>query len=166
VFGSGRRLRREGVTCHLRENGPIGYELELFGQEPRAQVETLMNSGLGWAWNSGTREWTELTRISLSAILADLPSGALIVGLEGDMPRQVTDEMMKGWVRRFCLAESVPLAIAISVTPGRQIIFVQQHASATVTALLESLHLDRNVALRSAYPRLGQASLESIAERL
>ena len=166
VFGSGQRLRRTAVTCHLRENGPIGYELQLFGDLPRAQVETLMDSGFSWVWKSGTREWTELTRISLSAILADLPGGALIVGIDGEAPTAVTDDMVKAWLQRFCRADPVPLAIAISVTPGRQIVFVQQHASAAVSTLLDALHVDRKAALRSAYPRLGPASLESIAGRL
>jgi hypothetical protein len=43
---------------------------------------------------------------------------------------------------------------------------VQQHASAAVSTLLDALHVDRKAALRSAYPRLGPASLESIAGRL
>ena len=166
VFGSGQRARRVAVRCHLRENGPIGYELELFDELPRAQAETLMNSGLSWAWKSGTREWTHLTRVSLSAILADLAAGALIVGVEDELPTQVSDGMVKAWMRRFCRAEPVPLAIAMSVTPGREIVFVQQHPSATVSALLDALHLDRNAARRSAYARLGPASLESLADRL
>ena len=166
VFGTGQRARRGTVTCYLRENGPIGYQLELFGTVPRATVETLTNSGLSWAWKSGAREWTHLTPVSLSALLADLPGGALIIGLEGEVPTQVTSHIVKAWVRRFCRAEPVPLAIAISVTPSPQIVFVQQHASATVNALLAALHLDRDAALRSAYHRLGAASLESVAERL
>ena len=132
----------------------------------RALAETLMNSELSWAWKSGTREWTHLTRISLSALLADLAGGALVVGVEGELPTQLTDGMVKDWVRRFCRAEPVPLAIAISVTLDRQIVFVQQHASTTVNALLNALHVDRNLVQRSAYARLGPATLESVAERL
>jgi hypothetical protein len=138
----------------------------MFGEMARVQAETLMDSGFSWVWKSATREWTELTRISLSAILGDLAGGALIVGLAGELPTQVTDEMMKDWMRRFCRAEPVPVTMVFSVTPDRQIVFVQQHASEQVTALLDAFHLDRNAAQRSAYPRLGQASLESIAERL
>jgi hypothetical protein len=43
---------------------------------------------------------------------------------------------------------------------------VQQHASDAVNGLLDTLRLDRRAAARSAYARLGPASLESLAERL
>jgi hypothetical protein len=171
-----RSPRRAPVTCYLRENGPLAYQLDLFGDTPRDAAETLLSSGLAWAWTSGTREWTHLTRISLSAFLADLPGGALLVAVEGELPTHLTGDVVKDWVRRFCRIEPVPLAVAISATPapdpkrrnspGQQLVFVQQHASAPVNALLDALHLDRRAAARSAYARLGPSSLESIAERL
>lgn len=166
LFRSGPRAGRAAVTCHLRENGPIGYELQLFGESPRAQAETLIDSGLSWAWTSGEREWTHLTPVSLSALLADLPGGALILGVEGELPTLITNDMVKAWVRRFCRAESVPLAVAVSIAAGRHIVFVQQHAPATVAALLDALHVDRVGAVQSPYVSLGPASLESVAARL
>jgi hypothetical protein len=165
LFGSGRR-RRPPVTCFIRENGPIAYQVDLFGGSPRESADTLLNAGLSWAWRSGAREWTHLTRISLSAFLGDLPGGALIVGVDGDLPTHLTDAAVKDWVRRFCRAEPTPLAIAASASSGRQILFVQQHASDAVNGLLDTLRLDRRAAARSAYARLGPASLESLAERL
>jgi hypothetical protein len=60
----------------------------------------------------------------------------------------------------------VPLAIVIAGSPDRQMMFVQQHAAAPVSALMQSLEVDRKSAIRSAYARLSPASLEAMAERL
>ena len=152
--------------CYFRENGPVGYELPLFGESPRHEAETLMECGLWWAWKSGTRDWTRLDRISVHALLADLPAGLLLLGFDEDVPDRLTDGVAKARLRQFCRAVPVPLATAIAVTPGRRVLFVQEHASATVTALLRALRLDRHGALRTAYAALGPLSLESIADRL
>ena len=153
-------------TCYLRENGPIAYALDLFGASPREQADAMLSSELSWAWKSTTREWTQLTRISLSAFLADVPTGALLVGVEGELPTELSDAGVKEWIRRFSRIQPVPLAAVISVTPGQQLLFVQQHASDAVNALLETWGLDKGAAVRKSYPRLGPSTLESIGDRL
>jgi hypothetical protein len=157
---------RAVFTCYLRENGPIGYELDLFASAPRERADAMMSSELAWAWKSGPREWTHLTRISMSAFLADLPSGVLLVAAEGDLPTDVNDREVAEWIRRFSRLQPVSLAAVISVTPGRQLLFVQQHASDAVNRLLDDWGLDKGAAARKSYARLGPASLESISEKL
>ena len=153
-------------TCYLRENGPIAYELDLFGGSPRDRADAMMSGELFWAWKSGAREWTHLTRISLSAFLADLPAGVLLVATEADLPTEVSDEVVAEWIRGFCRIQDVPLVALISVTADRQVLFVQQHASDPVNRLLDAWGLDKGAAERKSYARLGPASLESIADRL
>ena len=152
--------------CYLRENGPIAYELDLFDASPRDRAEAMISSELSWAWKSGTRDWTHLTRISLSAFLADVASGALLVGVEGELPTDVTDAAVKDWIRRFSRTEPTLLAAVISTGSNQQLLFVQQHASDAVNALLDAWGLDKGAAARKAYPRLGPASLEAVSDRL
>lgn len=166
LFGSGRTKRRATVVCYLRENGPIAYELDLFDASPRERADAMFSSGLSWAWTSGQREWTHLTRISLSAFLADVPAGALVIGAEGELPTDVTDPTVKEWIRRFSRIQPGPLAAVINVAPGQQLLFVQQHASDAVNDLLDTWGLDKGAAVRKAYPRLGSSTLESVADRL
>ena len=162
----GPRRARSVFTCYLRENGPIAYELDLFGADPRERADAMMAGGLSWAWKSGTREWTHLTRISLSAFLADLPAGVLLIATAGELPTEISDSGVAGWIRRFARVQDVPLAAVIQVTPDRQLLFVQQHATETVNRLLDDWGLDKGAAARKSYARLGPASLESIADRL
>lgn len=164
--GPGRPRRKTTFTCYLRENGPIAYELDLFEAAPRERADAMMSSELAWAWKSGTREWTHLTRISLSAFLLDVPAGAVVIAVEGELPTDVSDPLVKDWVRRFNRVQPTPLAAVISVNGDRQLLFVQQHATDAVNALLEAWGLDKGAAARKAYPRLGPAALESVAERL
>lgn len=165
LFGSGRSKRPAGVVCYLRENGPIAYEFDLFESSPRDRADVMISSELSWAWKSGTRDWTHLTRISLSAFLADVAAGAMLVGVEGELPTDLTDSLVKDWIRRFSRTEPTSLAAVISVT-SQQLLFVQQHASDAVNALLDAWGLDKGAASRKAYPRLGPASLEALADRL
>lgn len=58
------------------------------------------------------------------------------------------------------------MVAVISVTPGRQILFVQQHATDPVNRLLDAWGLDKGAAARKTYARLGPASLESLGETL
>jgi hypothetical protein len=162
----GPRRRRSVFTCYLRENGPIAYELDLFGAEPRDRADAMMAGELSWAWKSGTREWTHLTRISLSAFLADLPAGVLLVATDAELPTEVSDAGVAEWIRRFARLQDVPLAAVIHVTPDRQLVFVQQHATESVNRLLDEWGLDKGAAARKSYARLGPASLESIADKL
>jgi hypothetical protein len=160
------RRPRVVFTCYLRENGPIAYELDLFGADPRERADAMMAGGLSWAWKSGVREWTHLTRISLSAFLADLPAGVLLIATDGDLPTELSDSGVARWIRRFARIQDVPLAAVIHVTPDRQLLFVQQHATETVNRLLDDWGLDKGAAARKSYARLGPASLESVADRL
>jgi hypothetical protein len=164
-FGPGR-TRRVPFTCYLRENGPIAYEVDLFDAAPRDRADAMMSADLAWAWKSGSREWTHLTRISLSAFLSDVPTGVIVVAAEGDLPTDVNDGLVKDWIRRFNRVQPVPLAAVISVAGSQQLLFVQQHASDAVNDLLDAWGLDKGAAVRKAYPRLGAASLESLGDRL
>lgn len=161
-----RRRTQSAFTCYLRENGPIAYELDLLGAEPRERAEAMMAGELSWAWKSGTREWTHLTRISLSAFLADLRAGVLLVASDAELPRELSDAGIAEWMRRFARLQDVPLAAVIQVMPDRQLLFVQQHAREPVNRLLGDWGLDKGAAVRMSYVRLGPASLESIADGL
>jgi len=157
---------RRPVACYLRENGPIAYELDLFSAAPRERADAMMESELSWAWKGATREWTHLTRISLSAFLADVPSGVLLIAADGELPTDVGDEIVAGWIHRFCRLHPVPLAAVIRVAGDRQLLFVQQHATDPVNRLLDDWGLDKGAAARKSYARLGDLSLESAADRL
>ena len=165
LFG-GNRARRSVFTCYLRENGPIAYGLDLFTTAPRDRADAMMSSPLAWAWKSGAREWTHLTRISLSAFLGDVPSGALLVATNGELPTDLTDATVGDWIRRFARVQPVPLEAVISAGADRQLLFVQQHATEAVNELLANWGLDKGAAERKSYARLGDASLESIGQRL
>ena len=105
--------------------------------------------------------------MSLSAFLADLAAGdLLLVGNETDIPVHLSDRLIKDWIRAFCRRQPSPLAAVITVARGRQLLFVQQHASEPVVRLLDAWGLDKGAAERKAYPHLGPVSLESTADRL
>ena len=165
LFG-GHRARRTATICYLRENGPIAYELDLFNTSPRERADAMMSSPLSWAWKSGSREWTELTRISLSAFLADVPSGVLLVGTDGELPMHVSDTVVADWIRHFSRLQPGPLAALINVNGGRQLLFVQQHASDAVNELLANWGIDKGSAERKSYARLGADSLEETLQKL
>ncbi|HWK08983.1 MAG TPA: hypothetical protein VNR64_02955, partial [Vicinamibacterales bacterium] len=50
---TGRR-RRTPLVCYLRENGPLAYEVPLFGDDPRAAIDAMLATGLAWYWRAGT----------------------------------------------------------------------------------------------------------------
>ena len=127
----------------------------------------MIDSELSWAWRSGARDWTHLSRVSLSAFLADLAAGSvLLLATEGETPHDVENDAVREWIRHFCRIQPSPVAAVISVAGGRQLLFVQQHASDAVNQLLEAWGLDKGSAQRQSYARLGAASLETIAEKL
>jgi hypothetical protein len=165
LFGRAR-ARRTPTICYLRENGPIAYELDLFRSSPRERLEVMIDTPLVWAWKSGSREWTELTRISLSAFLADLPSGVRLLGADGELPMHLSDAVVADWIRHFARIQPGPLAAFVTVTAERQLLFVQQHASEAVNELLANWGIDKGSAERKSYARLGPASLEATAEQL
>ena len=158
---------RRGVVCHLRENGPIAYELDLFASDPRDRADAMMDSPLSWTWRSAGRDWTHLTRVSLSAFLGDLRAdNVLLLATEGETPHDLANPAVGDWIRHFSRLQPSPLAAVISASGDRQLLFVQQHASEAVNQLLDAWGLDKGSAVRSSYARLGAASLESIGERL
>ena len=69
--------------------------------------------------------------------------------------------LVKDWIRRFCRLQSSPLAAVISVSAGRQLLFVQQHASEPINRVLDAWGLDKGAAERKAYPHLGPVALEA-----
>jgi hypothetical protein len=158
---------RRGVICHLRENGPIAYEFDLFTAEPRQRADAMMDSELSWTWRGANRDWTHLSRVSLSAFLADLAAGdVLLLATEGETPHDLGNDAVSDWIRRFCRIQPSPVAAVIALGGSRQLLFVQQHASDAVNHLLDAWGLDKGSAGRSSYARLGAASLESTADRL
>jgi hypothetical protein len=153
--------------CYLRENGPIAYELGLLSSAPRDRADVMLSSGLTWHWRTAARGWTELTRISLSAFLADLPADdLLIVGTGDDLSVEISDAVVVGWLRRFCRTDRTPVAVVVSIAGSRELLFVQQDAPASVTGLLGAWAIDKSSADRRSYARLGPAALESVASRL
>jgi hypothetical protein len=151
----------------LRENGPIAYEFDLFAAEPRERADAMIDSELSWTWRSGSRDWTHLSRVSLSAFLADMAAGSvLLLATEGETPHDLGNDAVSDWIRRFCRIQSSPVAAVISLAGGRQLLFVQQHATDAVNQLLDTWGLDKGSAQRQSYARLGTASLETIADRL
>jgi hypothetical protein len=158
---------RQALICHLRENGPIAYEFDLFGTDPRERADAMHSSDLWWSWRGRSRDWTHLTRVSLSAFLADLAAGeVLLLATEGQPPHDLGDATVSQWISRFARLEPSPVAVVISVSDGRPLLFVQQHASDAVNALLDAWNIDKGAAQRSSYARLGNFSVEAVAERL
>ena len=158
---------RRGVICHLRENGPIAYEFDLFTAEPRQRADVMMDSGLSWTWRGANRDWTHLSRVSLSAFLADLAAGEVVLlATEGETPHDLANDAVSDWIRHFCRIQPSPVAAVIALGGGRQLLFVQQHASDAVNQLLDAWGLDKGSAERSPYARLGVASLEALGDRL
>jgi hypothetical protein len=167
-----RRAAKSTPVCYLRENGPIAYAVALFDADARAHVDAMLASDLAWHWKSPARDWTELTRWSVAALLTDLgtpfESSLLIVGLEpSDAPGDVTDAAAASWMRAFASAHGGPLHVVISSPPAAEdLVFVAQHPPDTVRTLLHGWGIDRDRAERRAYARLRDHSLERVAEHL
>lgn len=180
-----RRLRRRGrarsgLVCYLRENGPIAYAVDVFGADPRGRADAMLSTGLGWYWKTSAaheraREWTELTRWSLAALLADLAverdgvkPDVLLIGIDGqDAPSEVGDARVAGWIRAFGAAAPGPLhAVVTRSSPGGDLVFVAQQPPESIRTLLQAWAIDRDRAERRAYARLRGQSLEDVARTL
>ncbi len=180
-----RRLRRRGsgrsaLVCYLRENGPIAYGADVFGGDPRGRADAMLSSGLGWYWKpstgrDGAREWTELTRWSLAALLADLAAEqdgvkphVLLIAIDGeDAPSEVADARVSGWMRGFGAAAPGPLhAVVTRPAPGGDLLFVAQQPPESIRTLLQAWAIDRDKAERRAYARLPGQSLEDVMRSL
>ena len=174
----GTRRRQAAVVCYLRENGPIAYELSLFGDAPRDNVEAMFESGLSWYWTTqqgslgAAPEWIELTRWSMAALLADIGSSdaerrTLVVGIETQDSRPDVARDIVSWSRRFATDDRSPLHAFIHQSAGRPAhVFVAQQPPETVRTLLQAWGIDRARVDRRAYPRLREQSLESLVEKL
>jgi hypothetical protein len=179
-----RNRSRVGLVCYLRENGPIAYGTEVFGQDPRERVDALLASTeITWYWKtaSGTdpraRDWTQLTRWSMGAMLADLGAEhdgvkphVLVVGVDdsgAEGPEEVTDARVASWIRAFSGAAPGPLHAVVSRPgPGGDLFFVAQQPPEVVRNLLHAWGIDRDKAQRKAYARLHGSALEDVARTL
>jgi hypothetical protein len=175
-----RRPRRPaGVACYLRENGPIAYELALFGEDARERIEAMFETGLAWYWSNMTKgdasavgEWIELTRWSMAALQRDLGglSGAVTLLLVGIEPRQSHADIgvdLAGWGREFAVESPSPLQMVIHrSSAGLELVFVAQQAPENIRTLLQAWGIDRARADRRAYARLREQSLEAIVAGL
>lgn len=172
----GTRRSQTAIVCYLRENGPIAYELAIFGENSRERVEAMFETGLSWYWSTGQSggpaEWIELTRWSMGALLADLaPSPparhVLIAGIDPQDARADLARDLAEWGRRFATDDRSPLHVLIQHVPANPAhVFVAQHPPEHVLALLQAWGIDRARATRRAYPRLRDRTLETILDKL
>jgi hypothetical protein len=172
---SGRR-DRVAVVCYLRENGPIAYGAALFASDPRERAEAMLSTGLSWYWKTTdataiTRDWTELSRWSLAALLADLAAEhngvlphVLAIAIDPlDSAAEMTDARIAAWIRAFNGAAPVPLhAVVNHPAAGGDLLFVAQQPPESIRALLHSWGIDRDKAVRRAYARLHGTALEDL----
>jgi hypothetical protein len=176
----GARRDRAAIVCYLRENGPIGYATPLFDVDPRGRAEAMLATGLAWYWKTSSppamaREWTELSRWSLAALLGDLSAerdGLLPLGLAvpldpQDSAADLTDGRVAGWAQAFNGAAPGPLHAVVSrPAPGGDLLFVAQQPPESIRALLHGWGIDRDKAVRRAYARLQGSRLEDLVRAL
>jgi hypothetical protein len=164
------RFRRQpypgGVVCYLRENGPIAYELSLFGDDPRERIEAMFETGLTWYWSTASDpDWIELTRWSMAAFVTARRSAdsLLIAGVE---PRESAGEIAHGlreWGRQFTTEDPSPLQMVVHRSrDGVDRVFVAQQTPDHMRQLLQAWNIDRAKAERRAYARLRDQSLEAL----
>jgi hypothetical protein len=175
-----RRRDRAALVCYLRENGPIAYGTELFAHEPRERAEAMLATGLAWYWKTTVsttiaRDWTELSRWSLAALLADLTAAddsvaphVLAVAVEPqESADEITDARVAGWMRGFGGAAASPLHAVVShPVPGGDLLFVAQQPPESIRELLHGWGIDRDKAARRAYARLHGTALEDVIRSL
>lgn len=176
------RLLRRGkddrapLVCYLRENGPIAYRAGLFAQDARGRAEAMLATGLAWYWKTaGTtaiaRDWTELSRWSLAALLGDLAADnphVLVIAVEPqDSADEMTDARVANWMRGFNGAAAGPLhAVVTHPVPGGALVFVAQQPPEAIRGLLHGWGIDRDKATRRAYARLTGTALEDLIRSL
>jgi hypothetical protein len=175
-----RRGRDSTLVCYLRENGPIAYASALFAREPRERAEAMLATGLAWYWKTNgaptaCRDWTELSRWSLAALLGDLAAEhdglkphVLAVAVDPqDSPDEMTDARVAGWLRAFSADAAGPLhAVVTHPAPGGNLVFVAQQPPESIRGLLQAWGIDRDKASRRAYARLHGAALEDVIRLL
>jgi len=177
-----RRGRDRGaLVCYLRENGPIAYGTELFARDPRERAEGMLATGLTWYWkavetSTNSRDWTELSRWSLAALLADLSAapdgggGPRVIAIAIDpqeSAEEMTDARVAAWMRAFNGAAAGPLHAAVShPASGADLLFVAQQPPESIRALLQGWGIARDKAVRRAYARLHGTALEDVIRKL
>jgi hypothetical protein len=179
----GRWRRRAGerapLVCYLRENGPIAYATTLFRGDPRERAEAMLATGLTWYWQArgdgaAARDWTELSRWSLAALLGDLAArqdvaaGLVAIAVEPqESAEEITDARVAAWMRKFSAAAPGPLHAVVSHPgPGGDLLFVAQQPPESIRGLLAGWGIDRDKATRRAYPRLQGSALEDLIRSL
>lgn len=178
-----RNRSRAALVCYLRENGPIAYGTDVFGDDPRERAEAMLASTeLTWYWKTAgheaiARDWTHLTRWSLAALLQDLTAQqhgvrphVFVVGVDDsahDGPEEVTDARVAAWIRGFASAGPGPLHAVVSRPPaGGDLFFVAQQPPEIVRTLLQAWGIGRDKAQRTAYARLHGRALEDVEKAL
>jgi hypothetical protein len=171
---------RTALVCYLRENGPIAYATPLFARDPRERAEAMLATGLAWYWKTAeartvAREWTELSRWSLAALLGDLDAEqdglkphVLAIAVEHqESAEEMTDARVAAWMRAFNGAAPGPLhAVVNHPAPGGDLLFVAQQPPEGIRALLHGWNIDRDKATRRAYARLHGTALEDLIRTL
>src|SRR5215510_4606051 len=131
---------RAPLVCYLRENGPIAYRAALFAQDARGRAEAMLATGLAWYWKTAgsrtiARDWTELSRWSLAALLGDLAAEqdgvkphVLAIAIDPqDSADEMTDTRVAAWMHGFGGAAAGPLhAVVTHPSPGGDLVFVAQ----------------------------------------
>jgi hypothetical protein len=175
-----RRGRDRGaLVCYLRENGPIAYGTELFARDPRERAEAMLATGLSWYWKAVeastiARDWTELSRWSLAALLADLAAGhdgtprVIAIAIDPqESAEEMTDARVAAWMRAFNGAAAGPLHAAVSHSAsGGDLLFVAQQPPESIRVLLQGWGIARDKAVRRAYARLHGTALEDVIRKL
>jgi hypothetical protein len=175
-----RNSRRAALVCYLRENGPIAYGTDVFGIDPRERAGAMLSMDLAWYWKTSgpemlRRDWTHLTRWSLAALLADLAAEhdglkphVVIIAVDGeDLPEEITDPRVAGWMKGFGAAAPAPLHAVVSrPAPGGDLLFVAQQLPESIRTMLHAWGIDRDRAERRAYARLHGTSLEDLVRSL
>ena len=177
----GKRARA-GLVCYLRENGPIAYGTDIFGDDPRDRADAMFATGLTWYWKTAgpesiAREWTGLTKWSLAALLKDLAAEQdglkphiLIVGTDEsgqESPEDVSDRRVAGWLRGFASAADGPVHAVVSRPgPGGELLFVAQQPPEAIREMLQAWGIGRDKAERRAYARLHGNALEDLMRAL
>jgi hypothetical protein len=175
-----RRRDRAPLVCYLRENGPIAYGTEIFAHDPRERAEAMLATGLAWYWKTSgaraiARDWTELSRWSLAALLADLGAEqdgvkphVLAIAIDPqDSADEMTDARVAAWMRGFGGAAPAPLhAVVTHPVPGGDLVFVAQQPPEPIRVLLHGWGIDRDKAARRAYARLDGTALEDVIRSL
>ena len=175
-----RPTRRPALVCYLRENGPIAYGTHVFGTDPRNRADAMLSTDLTWYWKTAgpdalRRDWTQLTRWSLAALLADIGAEhdglkphviAIAVEVE-DAPEDVTDARVAGWLRGFGAAAPAPLHAVVSRPgPSGDLLFVAQQPPESIRTMLQAWGIDRDKAERRSYARLHGTALEDVIRSL